>query len=422
MDSDGISILIMVICVILSGFFSASETAFSSMNGIRMKAQADDGDKRAARALRLAEDFDRLLSTILVGNNIVNILMTAVATVLFVRYFQSAGTTLATLVTTVVVLIFGEISPKSLAKESPEAFAKFAAPFLRALTVILTPVNFLFKQWKKLLSRLFKTPPDDAITERELLTMVEEAEQGGAIDEQESELISNAIAFGDVQAADIFTPRVDVVALPEDADRETAARVFAESGFSRLPVYRETIDHIVGILHQRDFLALPAGEKGIASIVKPAVFITKSMKVDDLLRMLQKNKAHMAILCDEFGGTMGLITIEDILEELVGEIWDEHEDAVEEIHRLDERTWRVQGGADLEEFYEEVGILPDEDDEETATVGGWAMARLDKIPDPGDRFESDGLLVTVESVTDNRIDSLLVTRPDSPKETDALSS
>lgn len=416
MDGDSIQILTIILCVILSAYFSATETAFSCMNVIRLKAQAEDGDKRAARVLKLADSYDKMLSTILVGNNIVNILMASVATLLFVRYFQDAGASLSTLVTTVVVLIFGEISPKSLAKESPEAFAKFSAPILQVLMVILTPVNFLFVQWKKLLSRLFKSKQEDAITERELLTMVEEATQVGGIDEQESELIRSAIEFNDVEAVDIFTPRVDVVGVPEDATREEAAAIFAESGYSRLPVYRETMDSIVGLLHQRDFYALPATETGITSIIKPAQFITKSMKIGDLLRMLQKNKAQMAVICDEFGGTMGIVTMEDILEELVGEIWDEHEEVVEDFARLDENTYRVQGSADLEEFFDLLELELTEEDEETSTVNGWAMTRLGKIPAKGDRFEDGRLTVTVEEVDNQRITDLLVTVSPAPED------
>ncbi len=414
MDSDSFLILIAIICVILSGYFSATETAFSSMNVIRMKAYADDGNRRAALALKMVNSYDKLLSTILIGNNIVNILMASLATVLFVRHFGDVGASLSTLVTTVIVLIFGEISPKSLAKESPESFAMFSAPILHVLLVVLTPLNFLFVQWKKLLSRLFKSKRDDSITERELLTMVEEAAHEGGIDEQESELIRSAIEFNDVEAIDIFTPRVDVVGVPEDADRNTVARIFTASGHSRLPVYRETMDNIVGLVHQRDFYLLPPEQDDIRSIVKPALFITKSMKIGDLLRMLQKNKSHMAVICDEFGGTMGIVTMEDILEELVGDIWDEHEVVVQDIVPIDETTFRVKGSADLDEFLEFFHLARDVD-EEASTVNGWALSHLGEIPDPGDRFTADHLSVTVEQVDNQRIRDLLVTvQPPAP--------
>lgn len=413
MDSDSFLILIAIICVILSGYFSATETAFSSMNVIRMKAYADDGNRRAALALKMATSYDKLLSTILIGNNIVNILMASLATVLFVRHFGDMGASLSTLVTTVIVLIFGEISPKSLAKESPESFAMFSAPILHVLLVVLTPLNFLFVQWKKLLSRLFKSKRDDSITERELLTMVEEAAHEGGIDQQESELIRSAIEFNDVEAIDIFTPRVDVVGVPEDADRNTVARIFTASGHSRLPVYRETMDNIVGLVHQRDFYLLPPEQDDIRSIVKPALFITKSMKIGDLLRMLQKNKSHMAVICDEFGGTMGIVTMEDILEELVGDIWDEHEVVVQDIVSIDETTFRVKGSADLDEFLEFFHLDRDVD-EEASTVNGWALSHLGEIPDPGDRFTAGHLSVTVEQVDNQRIRDLLVSLPPTP--------
>lgn len=416
MDSDSFLILIAIICVILSAYFSATETAFSSMNVIRLKALADDGNRRAALALQMVNAYDKLLSTILIGNNIVNILMASLATVLFVRHFGDAGASLSTLVTTVIVLIFGEISPKSLAKESPEAFAMFSAPILHVLQILLTPLNFLFVQWKKLLSKLFKSKRDDSITERELLTMVEEATHEGGIDEQESELIRSAIEFNDVEAIDIFTPRVDVVGVPEEADRATVARIFAASGHSRLPVYRETMDNIVGLVHQRDFYLLPPEQDDIRSIVKPALFITKSMKIGDLLRMLQKNKSHMAVICDEFGGTMGIVTMEDILEELVGDIWDEHEVVVQDIVPLDETTFRVKGHADLDEFLE-FFHLTREPEEEASTVNGWALSQLGEIPDPGDRFTAGHLSVTVEKVDNQRIsDLLVVVQPPEPPE------
>lgn len=413
MDSDSFLILIAIVCVILSGYFSATETAFSSMNVIRMKAYADDGNRRAALALKMANSYDKLLSTILIGNNIVNILMASLATVLFVRHFGDMGASLSTLVTTVIVLIFGEISPKSLAKESPESFAMFSAPILHVLLVVLTPLNFLFVQWKKLLSRLFKSKRDDSITERELLTMVEEAAHEGGIDQQESELIRSAIEFNDVEAIDIFTPRVDVVGVPEDADRNTVARIFTASGHSRLPVYRDTMDNIVGLVHQRDFYLLPPEQDDIRSIVKPALFITKSMKIGDLLRMLQKNKSHMAVICDEFGGTMGIVTMEDILEELVGDIWDEHEVVVQDIVSIDETTFRVKGSADLDEFLEFFHLDRDVD-EEASTVNGWALSHLGEIPDPGDRFTAGHLSVTVEQVDNQRIRDLLVSLPPTP--------
>ena len=254
MDSHiGYSIGIMVVFLIFSAYFSATETAFTSINRIRMKNMAGDGDKRAKRVLELEGNYDNLLSTILIGNNLVNIGLTAVATALFLELNPKYGATISTIVVTVVVLIFGEVSPKSLAKESPEGFAMFSSPLIHLLMVVLTPINFLFSQWKKLLSRLFKTPDSRAITEDELLTIVEEAETEGSIEAGQSELIQNAIEFNELEAWDVLTPRVDIKAIEIDSTKKEVARMFMETGFSRLPVYEDDLDKILGVLNQKDF-------------------------------------------------------------------------------------------------------------------------------------------------------------------------
>ena len=287
-----ISLIIIVCCIIMSAYFSATETAFSSLNRVRMKSLAEKGNKRAALVLRLSENYDSLLSTILIGNNIVNITSTSVATVLFVRLLgEERGSSLSTLVMTIVVLIFGEVSPKSLAKEVPENFALFSAPILRVLVIILSPANFLFGQWKKLLSLIFKFSRESGITEEELLIMVEEAKQDGGIDEQEGTLIRSAIEFSDLTAEDVLTPRIDVAAVPADATQEEIADIFTETGFSRLPVYRENVDNIVGIIYQKDFYnQIYHTERKLEEIIRPALFIAMGKKVGQLLKELQQKK------------------------------------------------------------------------------------------------------------------------------------
>ncbi|MGN0171508.1 MAG: HlyC/CorC family transporter [Acutalibacteraceae bacterium] len=417
MDSDSIvTILIMIVLVALSSYFSATETAFSSINRVRIKNLADSGDKRAAKVLRLSNNFDKLLSTILVGNNIVNIALSSIATVLFVRYFGAAGATLSTVVITVVVLIFGEISPKSLAKESPEKFAMLSAPVMQALTVLLTPVNFLFSLWKKLLRRLFHVSDAPSITEEELLTIVEEAQQDGGIDKHESELIRSAIEFNEMKAEDILTPRVDVKAVEQNADCAAVAKLFTQTGFSRLPVYDETIDNIVGVIHLKDFYSriYPNGGS-VASIIKPVPFIARSMNIDDLLRLLQKEKSHMAVIADEYGGTVGIVTMEDILEELVGEIWDEHDEIIEEIQKLDDNTYRIVCTTNLEEMFDFFGLEVTSD---ATTVSGWVMERLGRIPVQGDAFSYEDLQVCVTKTDGRRLLEITVTvtsKDDSPK-------
>ncbi len=408
-SSDSILLIVMVICVVMSAYFSATETAFSSLNRIRMKNMAENGNKRAALVLKMTDNFDKLLSTILVGNNIVNIALSSMGTVLFVKWLGSGvGPTLSTVVLTIVVLTFGEISPKSLAKESPEKFAMFSAPIMRVFQVVFTPVNFLFTQWKKLLSKIIRSDNTPSITEEELLTIVEEAEQDGGIDESESELIRSAIEFNDLQVVDIFTPRVDIEAVEADDDPQTIADVFSKTGFSRLPVYEETVDNIVGIIHLKDFYAQVYNtDKPLSAIIKPAVFITRSMKIYDLLRLLQKEKSHMAVISDEYGGTVGVVTMEDILEELVGEIWDEHDEVVEEFRQIADGRYRIMCSANLDEMFE-LFDLDENEDSDMTTVSGWVMEELGRIPAQGDEFDYDNLHVVVTGTDGRRVTEIEV--------------
>lgn len=412
MDSHSTTmILVLIGLVVFSGYFSATETAFSSLNRIRLKSMAAGGSKRAQLAYTLSENYDELLSTILVGNNIVNIASTSIATVLFVSWLgQGAGPTVSTVVMTVVVLIFGEVSPKSLAKENAESFAMFSAPFLRCLMVVLKPVNFLFTQLKKLLSRVFRTKSAYSMTDSELLTIVEEAEQGGGIDEAEGAMLRNVIEFDDIEAIDIMTPRVDVEAVPEDAKKDDVAKLFRSTGFSRLPVYRETIDSVVGVIHEKDFYGFVwDSEKEIDSIIKPAEFIPPSMKVSAVLKLLQQSKSHIAVIVDEFGGTEGIITLEDVLEELVGEIWDEHDRVVQQgVQKLKEGEYRVFCSADLDDLFEFFHI---QCETEASTINGWILENLDRIPAVGDAFTYQDITFTVARVDSNRTEEVLVRCP-----------
>lgn len=414
MTSDSsTSVLIIIFCVLFSGYFSATETAFSSLNRIRVKNLAEKGDKKAKLVLDLLENFDSLLSTILIGNNIVNIACASVATLLFVRLLgEEQGPSVATLVITIVVLVFGEVTPKSIAKENPEKFAMFAAPFLNLLMIILTPFNFLFIQWKKLVSRIFHTETEHSITEEELLTIVEEAEQEGRIDEQESSLIRSAIEFSEQEAIDILTPRIDIVGVPYDATKEEIAAVFTDTNYSRLPVYKETMDHIVGIIYQKDFYNVVYDKGGnIESIIRPALYITESKKIGELLQELQHKKSHIAIVLDEYGGTTGIVTLEDILEELVGEIWDEHDEVINEIEKVSETEYIVHGSTNLEDLFEalDMGRKIDEEVEEmeVVTVSGWVMEEvLERIPSKGDVGTWQNLEVTVLEMDENRVEKI----------------
>ena len=404
-----ISLIIIVCCIIMSAYFSATETAFSSLNRVRMKSLAEKGNKRAALVLRLSENYDSLLSTILIGNNIVNITSTSVATVLFVRLLgEERGSSLSTLVMTIVVLIFGEVSPKSLAKEVPENFALFSAPILRVLVIILSPANFLFGQWKKLLSLIFKFSRENGITEEELLIMVEEAKQDGGIDEQEGTLIRSAIEFSDLTAEDVLTPRIDVAAVPADATQEEIADIFTETGFSRLPVYRENVDNIVGIIYQKDFYhQIYHTERKLEEIIRPALFIAMGKKVGQLLKELQQKKMHIAVVLDEFGGTAGIVTLEDILEELVGEIWDEHDKVVQEVEQISDGEYLVMGSANVEKLFERLGK---EREFDVLTVSGWVMEVAEKIPAAGEQFRFEDLEITVLEMDDKRVEKVRIVR------------
>ncbi len=387
METGIISQILLIIClVILSAYFSATETAFTSVNKIRLKNLSALGNKRAKKVLKLLEDYDRLLSTVLVGNNLVNIGVTAVATVLFISIMKEHGAVAATIVIAFVILIFGEISPKTMAKEVPEKFAMASAPLISFLMKVLTPLTWFFNLFKEASHKLFKVKDDMQITEEELLIMVEEAETEGAIDNEQGELISNAIEFYELEAYDVLTPRVDVIAIDEEMTKDEIENLFFTTGFSRLPVYKENLDHVLGVLNQKDFHNyILKSKKGIAQHIKPVVFVSGSIKIAVLLKKMQKVKTHIAVVVDEYGGTEGLVTMEDIIEELVGEIYDEHDEVTdEEVKPLDDGSYLVQGYTNLEKFLD---IFDVELDTTVTTVNGWVCMALDHLPRVNDYFE-----------------------------------
>lgn len=393
MDGDSMGqILLIAACILMSSYFSASETAFFSMNKIRIKNMATAGDKRAELVLKLAEDYDKLLSSILIGNNIVNIASSSIATVLFVNWLGNSGISISTAVMTVVVLMFGEITPKSLAKNSPETFALFSAPILRVVNIVLSPLNFIFLLWQKLVYLIVKPPEDRGVTEEELLTMVEEAAEDGEIDSHESELIRNAIEFNDIEVMDIHTNRVDVVAVDVNSTYAELEEAFEENGYSRLPVYAESIDNIIGILNQKDFTKEDEKDFNIRQVMNKPVFVVPSMKISQLLMHLQKEKSHMAVVIDEYGGTVGIVTLEDILEELVGEIWDEHDEVIENIEEIAENKYKVLCSCDLDDLFEKLDM---DEEIDITSVGGWVIDQFDRIPEIGESFEYKNLHVTV---------------------------
>ncbi len=411
------SIIAMIGCIILSGYFSATETAFSSLNKTRLKAMAENGNHKAALALRVSENYDQLISTILIGNNIVNIAVASIGTLLFVDLLgQELGATISTVVVTITVLIFGEITPKSIAKDHPEVFAMFSAPLIRTLVWLFTPLNFIFGAWKKLVARLFKTGENSKMSQEELLLLLDEVQQEGAIDENEGELLKNAVEFGELEAQDILTHRVDLKGVSVDATKKEVAAMFDKSQFSRLLVYEDNIDKIVGVIHQKDFyVGTGVTALELREIMAPPLFVHQTEKIDNLLQQLRTAKSHIAIVIDEYGGTLGIVTMEDILEELVGEIWDEHDEVEEPFCQTGEHTYTVDCGVTLSDFCDYFDI---ESDSDSVSLGGWVMDQMERIPKEGDRFDYDNLTITVSKVDEHRIKgvNVVVKEPETVEE------
>ena len=407
-------IIMMAVCLALSAYFSATETAFSSANTTRLRAMAEKGSRNAALACRLLEKYDRLLSTILIGNNIVNIATASIGTVLFVRHYGEAGATISTVVVTVVVLIFGEISPKSIAKDCAEEWAMTAAPFLRCLIWLLMPLNALFSLWKKLLAKVFHLDADSKMSPEELLMLVNEVQQDGSIDKDEGDLLKNAIGFSEQEAQDILIHRVDLAALPVTASKEEVADLFTQTKYSRLLIYREDIDHIIGTVHQKDFyVGCGVTDKPLGEILSPALFVLENEPISLLLKKLQSAKTQVAVVVDEYGGTCGIVTMEDILEELVGEIWDEHDEEEVFIRKIGEDTYLVDASMDFDDFAEFFHLTGETD---MTSVSGWVMEQCDRVPEVGDHFTCQGLRVQVTRVDNHRTGEIRVTVEQKPEE------
>lgn len=394
-------IVALIALILLSAFFSATETAYTSASRIRLKNMEGNGSKRAKKVLIQLEKYDKVLNAALIGNNIVNITAATLAGILFAGFIQNEAVSaiIATAAITLTVLIFGEIIPKSVAKESPEKFAMFAQPCVSMLFILFWPFLALFSLWRK----IFKSKGNAAVKGDELITIVEEAESGGEIDSHESELIRSAIEFDDVELYDIMIPRVNIIAVKDTDSLQHIADTFAETGFSRLPVYHDSLDAIVGILHEKDFFALMRDKKeDILTGIKDSIWLSRNMKISAALRTLQKEKVHMAIVADEFGGTSGLVTLEDILEELVGEIYDEHDEEEVLIKQVDEKTFVVSGAGTLVEMFEEMDLDIKEEFESTS-VGGWVTEQLKRIPQAGETFSYQNLDITVTKASSRKV-------------------
>ena len=410
MDNDSFrSIILLVLLVLCSAYFSSSETAFTSTNRIRLKNEAENGDERSKKTLKLAESFDSVLSTILIGNNIVNIAMSAIATLLFVNWFPVYGPTLATIVMTVIILLFGEITPKTIAKEKSEQLAKSATPLIHFLMLVFKPVLWLLQKWKVMLDKVFNFDGDEVISEDELLSIVDEAESGGSIEDHEHQLVRSAIEFDDLEVSSILMPRVDVVGCDLDTSDEEIEELFMTHNYSRLIVYDDTIDNIIGVLHEKDFNRYLKAKKqagrnlSLLTVVKDVIFVPPVMNLSKLLRTMQLKKTHMAVVTDEHGGTIGIATMEDVLEELVGEIWDEYDIIEEEVEEVIEGTrYKVKGTANLDKIFEIFGIQ-EADQYVSNTVSGFVIEELGQFPEEGDEFVYHNMKITVTMVRNRRV-------------------
>ncbi len=402
--------VVILLLLAVSAVCSATETAFSSANRIRLKNLAAGGNKRAGRALAITEDFDKALTAILIANNIVNIAASALATLFFTERFGSGSVGIATLVMTVLVLIFGEILPKSLAKENSETFSVFMAPLLSVFMIVITPLIFIFTGISSLASKLFGSRRQQpTVTEDELKTIIEEIEDEGVLEEQESDLVRSALEFDEITISRVLVPRISIVGVERNESTENIKELFIRTKFSRLPVYEGTVDSIVGVIHQADFFELYlSGGSDIGEIMKPPVFLSENKRISDALREMQRAKLHMAVVIDEYGGTEGICTLEDIIEELVGEIYDESDDEDTSMIRLGENRYRVSANLSVADFLDRLELPEDEIKTERNTVGGWVMELLDRIPEPNEFIRSGPFSITVRMADEQKIDSLMI--------------
>ena len=397
---------IIVLLVIISAFFSLTETAFTGANRIKLKRMANDGDKRAAKALGMLEDYDKFLTTNLIGVNVVNIASTTIASLMFLALFGDFGSVVNIVVMTLVSLTFCEIIPKSVAKRSPEKWCLKTCGIFSVLLKLLSPISWLFTK----LTKAIGEEEDTAMSDEELEVLIDECEDEGTLKDSESELIKSAIRFDDVMAEDICVPRMDVTAVDSDISEDELAEVFAESGFSRIPVYRGTVDDIVGVVNAKEYFARKhRGEDcSVKSLTRPVQYVPESMKASELLNEFQKSKMHLAVILDSYGGTVGIVTLEDVLESLVGEIWDETDVVTEDIVANPDGTLTVSGSASIYDVMEHLGRDFGLDGYDERSVGGYVMYRIGRPPEKGDMADAEGVVITVTAVDGHRVTECLI--------------
>lgn len=422
MTSDIIMGIVIAILVLLSAFFSATETAFSFVNKIRIQHSVDNGNKKAKNALYVIENFDNALTTILICNNIVNLSCSSIATVLCLNLFGDMGSAIATGATTLLVLTFGEVIPKCLAKEHCDAFSLKTAGILRVLMFILKPFVFVFLKLKSLALKIAGGSEDSpSVTENELKYIVESIEEEGVLEESESEMVRSALDFDEKTAEEILTPRVDVTFININDSQEKIKDIIIENRYSRIPVYEETVDHIVGILHTRDYLESLADGKApdLRDIMQTPYFVFRTQQLSKILNAFKRTKIHLAIVTDEYGGTLGIVTMEDLLEEIVGEIWDEDEEIEHNYYKIGKGEFLVNGDIELDDLLALFDMDEDAIESDSVTVGGFILEHAGTIPHKRQSIEADGFRFTVMEVKDQRIIRVVVKKLDAENDEQA---
>ncbi len=421
MDVQLWQIIVIILCILLSAFFSSIETAFSFVNEIRIHSYADDGNKKAKNVLYIIKNFDKALTAILICNNVVNLGCSSLATVVCYRLFGDIGTAVATGATTLLVLTFGEVLPKCLAKEHAEAYSLATAGILKSITIILSPIVFFFVKLKGTALKVAGTKDEQpSVTEDELKQIVENIEDEGVLEEEESEMVQSVLDFDDKTVLEVLTPRVDMTAVDITDTPEKLRHVVIESRYSRIPVYKETVDHIIGILHTRDYLEELANghEPNIGKLIQPAYFIFNNQNLSKTLSDFKRKRLHMAVVTDEYGGTLGIVTMEDLLEEIVGEIWDEDEEIESDCTKISDTEYIVSGDMPLEDLFELADIDPDDVETDAVTVGGFILEHFSTIPRRRQKFMYDNITLTVQQVSSQRIIAVNVLIEPLPKETE----
>jgi putative hemolysin len=427
-DSTGGYIVGILILILFSAFFSASEIAYTSVNVLRLKKSADGGNKWAQLAMRVHDRYEHALTTILIGNNLVNIAASSLATLIAITVFGEGATGIAGILITILLLMFGEITPKTVAKHNCDKFVLFAAAPLRVMMLIMSPVILVVNRILKLAARIWNGKEKEeeqaqpTITEQEFQQILEMVEDEGVIDEDTTQLMQSALEFDDITVGQVLTPRIEMAAFDIDDGNEDLLKLILDTQFSRIPVYEETIDQIIGILPSNHFLREMDmnGTADIRSLLVKPVFLHKTMRLDDALQRLRVARTYMAVVTDEYGGTLGIVTMEDLLEQLVGDIWDETDDIVEECIKVSEDTYACAGTMSIHEFFDEIDYEDKDFESAYTTLGGWAIEMLDAQPEAGKSFVYDRLTVTVAKMDKMRVDRLTVKVAPEEEEEDAL--